>query len=330
MNRRSLLLGTASVAALGAMATRPQGAIAQTAVYGIPSDFPTLADAVAALADQPAGQVITLVVESGHRPTAGLNLADGDYSRIRITAEDPVVHVHPSFTGHLMSGTRARLPILAALFDMEHRGACGMWIDRLSVAAVEPGAGVRNAGDRGLYVNAGSTAHADESIFTGSADRNVWVSRGSTLDAERANFSDSGGQNAVYVSRASRAHLESAVITGAANNGIVATRSWIDCSGADVSGAGQYGLLAERGGHLCADQSTAVGCGISGVYAEDGSFIQAKYVTATDSGSGVDIVVVRGSTVHAHGATTTNGVLATADYSVAALNTWTPDGAVFG
>lgn len=329
MNRRSLLLGTASLAALGAVAVPHRAAVAQTSTYGIPSDFPTLAAAAAALPAPPTGQTITLVIESGHQPMSGLDLVDGDWSHFHITSADPIVTVHPLFAGHWIAGTRARLPVLATLVDMLGAGDDGYRVHQVSAGVILEGCGVTNAGGRGLYVNGGSAAYAVKSVFTHARDRNVWITRGSTLDAERADFSNSGGYNAVYVSRASTAHLEYADVTNAESNGIVATRSWVDCSGADVSGAGRYGMLAERSGHLCADKSTAVGCGLNGMRAEDGSTAQIKLATITGSGSGVDIAAVRGSTVYAHVTKTTNGTPNVADCNVAAFNAPSASGVIY-
>lgn len=317
VNRRTFIGAGSAVAAGTSMAIAAQAN--QTSTYTVPTDFGTLADALESLSSETSAAVI--VIESGHSPQVGASVAGGDYSHIHIMAEDPVVIVHPDFVGPFIAGVHSRLPTLAALIDMDGRGDDGYHVNAASTGVIAADAGVRNAGGRGLYVNGSSMAYAVDAIFTGAANRNVWVSRGSSLDAERADLSNSGGYNAVYVSRGSTVHIEYADVTGAANNAVAGTRSWVDCSGVDVSGAGRYGILAERGAHVCADQATVQNCGKDGVRAEDGSFVNIKLGTVTGNAD-ADIVIARGSTIHADSARTTHGAPNVADCSVPAFNSF--------
>ena len=327
----------------------------RTTVVRVPSDAPTLQAAFDSI--NPAfverGATVEIRIDAGHRPASGVRLADADYSMVRITSVDPVVTVSTSFTGDFIRVDRGGAPTLACLVDMIDRGGEGYMLVG-SVGHVEAGCGIRNAGARGLYVGNTSTCDADGAIFTGSNNRNVWVTRGSTLNAENGDFSaNKGGENAVYVSRRSRANIEDANVTSAFLNGVVSTRSDVNATRVNVSGAGGIGLLAERGGTLQAQDATVADCGSHGAVAYNASILLVKGATVTNSGdAGVrafaggridcteatvtgsrlrDLLVERGSIISAWGTTTTTGTgtPAVADVNVSALNAISSNGIIF-
>lgn len=277
----------------------------------IPTDAPTLQAAINGI--NPAfiqrGSTIELRIESGHRPATGILVAGGDYSMFRITSVDPVVTVTTTFAGDFLRCNNGAAPTLACLVDMIDRGAEGYMLVN-SRGRIEPGRGIRNAGARGLYVGNASVCEADGAEFTGSNNRNVWVTRGSTLNAENANFSaNKGGENAVYVSRRSRANIEDADVSNAFLNGVVSTRSDVNATRVNVSGAGGVGILAERGGTLQAQFSTVAGCGSHGIVAYHGSSVLAGGATVTNCG-GAGLRVLQGGRIDCTSATTTgNGLL---------------------
>jgi hypothetical protein len=72
-------------------------------------------------------------------------------------------------------------------------------------------------------------------------------------------------------------------------------------AGAGVNDAGAYGILADRGSTINADEANASGAGTYGIYAYRGSTINADGANASDAGS-TGISAYRGSTINADGA----------------------------
>ncbi|WP_131104020.1 hypothetical protein [Ornithinimicrobium sufpigmenti] len=347
-----LLADPTSATATRLAATFPQRRAALT--IRIPTDAPNLQVALDSLnpAHIDRGATIEVRFEAGHRPTRGARIA-GDYSAFRITSTDPVVTVAATFTGDFLRCDNGNAPRLACLVDMADRGGEGYMLVG-STGHVEPQSGIRNAGARGLYVGSASTCTADYSEFTGSNNRNVWVTRASALAAEYANFSaNKGGENAVYISRASQANIGFATVTDAFLNAIVSTRSMVTATEADVSRAGGIGLLCGGGGFLHAQGAVANGCGQYGAAAYHDSAVLVRTATITGNGLGGarslggsridcrtaivsgngnarDLIVMEGSQISAHGATTTRGTPpVAADTNVTALNAITSAGIIF-
>ncbi|WP_368658678.1 right-handed parallel beta-helix repeat-containing protein [Metabacillus halosaccharovorans] len=135
-------------------------------VVKIPSNYPTLQEAINELSTRVSKQGATIYVhiESGHQLTDGLDLRDGDYSHFRITSDDEVVYTANSFPD-----TRDRrasfyfqnchAPSLQCTIDLGFKGWDG-WYLRGSRgewwSENEKPTGILGAGEDGLVVDQAS------------------------------------------------------------------------------------------------------------------------------------------------------------------------------
>lgn len=286
--------------------------ISSSLTVRIPSDYPTLQEAIDDLAPALVSrtETVSLEIEAGHAPSSGIIVRNGNFSSFVITSEDPAVTVSDSFTGSFIAGYSANMPQLATIIDMDDKGEDGYAARSGSTGIVAPFAGIRNAGGRGCYLNQDSRVSAAQSEFTGCNNRNVWISRASTFEGSEGNFSaNKGGLRAVYVSRGSVANVFSADISnavgdialyvlrsfvcaqdvdvsGAQGDGICATTgSIVAARGVDATNCGFIGIRAMDGGAISADNADASGCGNAGFRASDGSSISARLATSNNCGA---------------------------------------------
>ena len=121
-----------------------------------------------------------------------------------------------------------------------------------SSSDVLAGAGVNDAGSRGITASRGATINAYLANASGAGSNGIIAYNGSTINAEAANAS------------------------GAGNNGIIASRaSTINAYSADASGAGSHGITAYNGSTINAEAANASGAGDIGIFAYNGSTINA-------------------------------------------------------
>lgn len=285
--------------------------ISQNVTVQIPSDCATLQTAIDRLSPNNQQVSITLNIESGHQPSSGITVYNGDYSQFRITSTDAEVVLSPSFgtSANFVYGLNAKLPRLACLIDANSKANYGYAAWGASVGYVEANCGVKNTWGDGCRAYGGSTIYAFATIWTGCAKNNTTgsgiVSWGSTVFASGADVS-----NSMYYG-AQAAHGGVLVIdNGTANNcfryNLRATDAgWMSADGVTSNYAG-----CEPGTNLPYSDPLAAGYGI---YAFNGSWIAARDASATNAKhSGV--LASNGCTIHARGATLTdcgqNGVFA--------------------
>lgn len=241
----------------------------------IPTDYKTLQEAVDKLSVYKVSQgaSITLLIEKGYQPSAGLILKDGDYSYFTIASEDKEVLVSDNFTGTLMMASNAKMPLLNCLFNQRQLGYSGYWIESNSTGIINPGCGVINAGPkgnfehRGLYVGRGSTLSGDGAVFTNAGGRGAWITRGATASLEKANF-DNAGDVGVYVSRNSTVHIPYSSIKNAGTHAIWVHRtSRLNAQdGVNLSGAKGNALYVTRASNVSVNNGAiAEGIGGTGV-----------------------------------------------------------------
>jgi len=309
-----------------AIAAHKADLVKESMVVLIPSDYPTLQEAIDALSNKfPAKDVmIELRMESGFQPSSGISITYRDCSHFRITSEDPVVTVANDFSGDFIRAEYyARAPILATIVEMIDKGSDGYHISQQSTGFVEQNCGIRNAGMRGLYVNEASIVQARRSEFTGCNERNVWVTRGSTLSADTSNFSaNKGGDNAVYISRGSTAYISYSTITNAFKNAITGVRSLIVCEQCDVSGAAGDGLNVSIC-HVSAKFMNARNCANDGFFIQDASIVDVRESDCSGCGRN-GLYAIRSSNVNALGLVAENcggvGIYASESANINARN----------
>lgn len=216
----------------------------QSLTYNIPSDFNTLQEAIDGLSPTFSNDLITLNIESGHQPTSGITVSNGDYSNFQITSTDAEVTLSASFgtSANFIAGTNARMPTLACLINANSKCNIGYRAYYNSYGYIAPNCGVKNAWGSGLSAYGGSVVSADYTIWTGCAKNNT---------------------------------------TG---SGITSWGSVIFASHSDVSNSMYYGAQAAHGGILVFDNSTANNCFRYCLRATDAGWMSADAVTANYAG----------------------------------------------
>ncbi|OQC04554.1 MAG: hypothetical protein BWX80_02433 [Candidatus Hydrogenedentes bacterium ADurb.Bin101] len=218
-----------------------------------------------------------------------------DLGWITITAIDPVTTIdtaglvddYPVGSGAkaAFSGlSGAVLPNIGVLFAMGAAGADdypGILLYEYARATVLFGAGVQNAKGSGMMIMNGSSAIADNAIFSGASGHGIQLENGRVW-AREADCSNAG------------------------ENGIQAEgRSTVQASEADCSNAGKVGIYARDASIIAADRAICEGCAEWGVLAQGASTINCSGVVARNCGSpGVagGIGALGGSTVNAENA----------------------------
>jgi hypothetical protein len=151
-----------------------------TVTVNIPSDFLTLQDAIDKLSEKKVKQgiMIRLNIESGHRPTSGISVANGDFGHFVITSTDEVVTTNSSFTGRFIECHHGIAPVLDCFIDGVNS------LERIyslfnSIGWVEVGKGGRNTTGRPLYSNA-SIVNATQTVWENCGDQ-IYASAGSSI-----------------------------------------------------------------------------------------------------------------------------------------------------
>ena len=215
----------------------------------IPTDFATLQEAFDAYRNQPSnGFIVTLNIESGHSPSSGLNVRDGDYGHFRIVSVDNQVTVSGSSPddADFISGTKATLPELHTLINMSGRGRHGASLDR-SVLFVQPNHGIINAGDEALRATRGSFINAFECLFSGAASYGLRSFDTSRANVALSDFSDAGNVG-IEANSASTITAQGCNVTGATNVGVQSSGSKVIAANVDASGAGTVSFAVINGG----------------------------------------------------------------------------------
>lgn len=255
-------------------------------VVNIPTDYPTLQDAIdTESATYFAGQGVTIAlnIETGHEPTTGIEVSNGDYSHFVVTCDDAELLLSSSFPTNqkFIIGHNASLPVLGCLVDANSRtsGVYEAWDN--SRGFVMPNCGGKNSWGGGLYAYRGSSIAADNTIWTGCAINGSTgsgiTSWASHVSAEFSDVSNSGYYGAQ-----------------AAHGGILSFRS------GKANDVYRHAIRATDAGIIDADQAEAHRAGTNGIYAFNNSFVNARDAKATNGNNNCS--AVNGSIIHAQGA----------------------------
>lgn len=229
----------------------------------IPTDFPTLQQAVDSLSAVPVRQGVRIIlnIETGHALTAGLVVENGDYSRFLLTSADPEVPLAAGWVSGtpVAQGINAQMPEWGIVVDCggKDTGSQALIVSTNSSLQILDGKGLRNAGASGLFVYRNSRATGDQAVFTGCGAYNVWITHLSHGYLERGNFTGStGAEGNVFVSRTSTLYAVGANFSDSVGPGLTIRRSWVDIhpfGGANV-------LFDNNGGNaiLASDHSTVI------------------------------------------------------------------------
>lgn len=268
-----------------------------TLTFQIPTDYPTLQDAIDELAPTVSNDVITLNIESGHQPSSGFVISDGDYSQFTITSTDAEVTVSSSFpaAGTFLDATNARCPNFEILLNMNNRGEIGIHLMQSQIK-IGTGCGVKNTlntpeTSAGIYAASCSEVVASNSVFTGNG-RNIQITT-----ASRADFAGSDLSNAynigAYISRGSILNASdtdfSGAISGTNSVGLYVLRSFVSAiNGADFSDC-RIGCIAVENSVVAVPNSVALNCTLRG-YRSETSNIDATNSDATGSSVGYEVL----------------------------------------
>jgi hypothetical protein len=325
-----------------------------TVTVGAGGDYPTINAALEDLSAKyyPAyiagGFTATVQLLSGFVMAEQVVVKGVDLGWITITAIDPVTTIdtaglvddYPVGTGvkAAFSGlSGAVLPNIGVLFAMGAAGADdypGILLYEHARATVLPGAGVQNAKSNGLIIVNGSSAIADNAIFSGAAGHGISLDNGrvqavrvdcsnagqngiqaegrSTVQASEANCSNAG-EVGIYADGASTIEAYKATCSNCAKWGVLAKgASTINCPEVDARNSGEPGVTGgvgvSGGSTVNAQGADCSGAGGDGMLVLGGSTVNAQGATCSGAG-GYGIVVFGGSTVNAQGADCSGAVV---------------------
>lgn len=240
---------------------------------------------------------VTVNIETTEVIDTALVLENGDWSRFVITAADAEVDLAASFSGTIISGRNAQMPVLDCLIDATNQIAGnGIEVYDASSMHITAGSGVKNAWGTGLLARYGARVSANDTVFTNADRANSGVSAGitawgSTVDAQGADTSGSNGYGAQ-----------------AAHSGCLNFRE------GTADNCSVIGIRGTDGAMVSADAAQANNCGVRAIIAFNGSHIAANNFVGTGS-SQFGAVAAGASTLHIRGGDVsgagTNGILCT-------------------
>lgn len=214
-----------------------------------------------------SGTTVTFMLKSGYLIGKGLQFNGGDFSFVRITAEDSTVITANSFNGDMIAGYNTRMPRLAFLCDMSNRGQDGYSVNNGSSGYVEPSSGVINAGRNGLTVNS-SLVYSVSSNFSLANARGLDITNSAIINAASINLNGCCKNNVTTSSFSAVsgcvANINNAMIMNSVRGSCIIERSCtVNMDASDLSGS----------------------LGGSGIVLTDGSTVNARNVTINNSSS---------------------------------------------
>ena len=248
----------------------------RTVTLRVPSDFNTVADAIAEIKElrRTPGLKFEVLIESGHEWQETVDISGQDLRHVTITSEDSQVPIRSDWgDGNAVEvADNAVAPVWDIVLDGNSHVENCLDITRNSDALVRPGAGAVNC-DRGVTIQRNSTIYAADSIFADMATRGVSLTHNSNAHLESADLSNCGTQAAR--SAGSRMILRHA----------------------DVSGAGQYGIRCTQGAMVEAGNVTATNCGELAALVKLGSICDLRSSQLQGTDNDVDVEVDDGCIV---------------------------------
>lgn len=250
----------------------------------IPSDYLNLQDAINDLSTLPVkqGESIELLIESGHAPSSGFSLSNGDYSKFVISSVDATVTADAAFAGVAVDLDNAVSPVWNFVLDLNGAGlGVAFNVNNTSRAKINPQCGIINGTNRGLHATNASKVVADYCVFTGFQQAGVHSSRTSDVQCSYADFSGNSldpanNFGAVYASRTSRIHGAGINASNSGGDGVRAQRQAIvSVPGIDVSGATKIALTAVSGARIYSENDSPIMTNLSGqgLVAQFGGYI---------------------------------------------------------
>lgn len=179
-----------------------------TIIYNIPTDFPTLQDAVNSLQGRDIGANVSieLNIETGHAVSTGLYVSNGDYAYIKITSDEDFINASSNFVGVgtqdstdpdtqncFILGENAKMPVLATKFSGNGFVTNGYWanqgsvgkLERFPVDNTESKSGITQC-DYNIVATSGSTIYCEKSFSNNPSKVAYLCSGGSRIFASNS------------------------------------------------------------------------------------------------------------------------------------------------
>ena len=279
------------------------GCILENKMVYIPSDYPTLQEAIDDIHGRiqvKQGVTIELMIETGHQLTTGVFVENGDYGMFQISSVGLEVVLASSFPSmDVVRGSFATIPTLNCVIDANGNGLSGYHAERASKGMITAGNGIKNAHYHGLHAEGASTVYAENTVFTGASKAGTGysgiLSWASTVSAIGADASGSGYYGA-QAAASGTLDFRQGIADGAVRHGIRATNSGfvnarsasarnctvtgvrgydsgiVHATGVNVDGS-NFGLWGGNGGVVVADTASCIGCNIAVFIANGGKVV---------------------------------------------------------
>lgn len=269
-----------------------------TLTVNIPSDYPTLQEAIDELSKRniKQGVTITLLIESGHQPSTGIVVSDGSYGHFKISSFDAEVIIGGSFAGKFIVATNAIAPTLDCFIDGNNT------LDRVyslttSFGEVTAGNGGRNTTGRPLYANA-SFVNASSTVWRDFADQ-IYVTAGSGLQFANAIVSGATitGNGAIVASRGGRIEAQNLNISNCAI-AVECKRagSAINCHDATFDSISNIAILCQREATVACENAAFTNIDNHFIQCLNGGRVYARDVSVTASAGNTGTGVTASST----------------------------------
>ena len=310
--------------------------LAEGQIVTVPTDATTLQ--IALDHSQPTGQAI-IRFASGHVLTSGAVLENGDWSAFTIDSVSATVNLDSGFGAEedIIYAINASCPRIATVFDGQSLyGRNGFYLQGSSIF-INPSCGVTNIGGTGTGTNTNgvigggivlvrSTAYCRQATFTGNDDINVFCTQGSQLYGDFGTYTGANGDANVYIGRGSTGSVSYASMNNATTgSGLRVRRSICVALSCIATGNAGYGILAEEGAYVVAnDQSVTPsdfsGNAISALKVANASMLDARGCSATSVPKA--LIIEGGSTADLSNCsmTTTNTAVEMTDSTVVLNN----------
>jgi len=306
------------------------------ATIRIPTDAPTISDAINHVEILNKNVEITINIETGYVITNQVLLNNINAGQFKITSTDIEVQIsrqdltiavdgiyYPAFYA---TGSLGVLPKINALFNMDSTGVAagrnGIFVNNGAYVYVAPSCGVKNAGGRGLHVANYSTAIARQSNFSGAGEaavrcaaaycevrqsnlsnssKGLMLASSALIDADASNISGCviGVESFNAIVR-----LSSSNISGCTNAILSYDNSILSADFSNIDNATNNAVSITRGSRINLRSSSILNAGGIAISATNCSNVSAANVNASNAGTYA--IYANGSIIDANNANLTN------------------------
>jgi len=280
--------------------------VTENTTVRIPTDAPTLQNAIDHIYINGNETQVTLHIESGHQLTAPLLCKNKNFEDFLITSADPSVQLIPGFVGipnqtefgegigltdsALIYLDNAHGPTIGTVFDLEQQATVqvGFAVCNASVGMVKPNCGFINASEVNAFV-VSAKLNARSGVFSGAGREGLRARVNSLINAPEADFSGcvtslTSAVPAVFISRSSVAYINDIDVSNSGGYGVSVHRSFASCESANISNAQEIGLEVDTGSFVNAAGVDVSNCGTNAIRAQR-SYVTCRSANVSGAGS---------------------------------------------